>query len=54
MEKWYEERVEQILNDVEHILLGDAAMSHGARIVIEVKLNEPMYLSYSIKEKVVK
>ena len=53
MEKWYLERVEKILKEVESILLGDCTMAHGVEIVIKMDVDEPAYVSYTIKEKVV-
>ena len=50
MSKFYDEQVELILRDIEHILRGDASRSHGVTITIEMKMGEIPTISYEIEE----
>lgn len=54
MEKFYKERVKQILKEVERILIEDASRSQGVKIVIEMGVDELTRISYDIKEMAVK
>ena len=54
MEKWYVEKVEKILTEVKRILMDEAPLSRGVEIVVSMGVGEPTYVTYTIKEKVVK
>lgn len=54
MEKWYVEKVEKILAEVKRVLMDEVAHATGAEIVVSMKVGQPDYVSYTIKEKVVK
>lgn len=54
MEKFYEERVRNILKEVERVLIEDASKSQGVKIVVEMGLGEMTRISYEIKEMAVK
>ena len=54
MEKWYVEKVEKILEEVKRILMDETPQAHGVEIVVSMEVGQPDYVSYTIKEKVVR
>ena len=54
MSKIYDKQVKEVLKEVERILTDDAARSHGVKILIQMGIDEVSYISYSIREMVVK
>ena len=54
MSKLYNEQVKAIVKEVERILTEEARMSQGVKIEIEMSRDEIPYISYEIREKVVR
>ena len=54
MEKWYVDRVDKILKEVERVLMEETPHARGVEIVVTMAVNEPTFVTYTIKEKVVR
>ena len=54
MEKWYIEKVEKILKEVERVLMEETPLACGVEIVVSMEVGQPTFVSYTIKDKAVK